>query len=209
MTVADIPMEGRLVNTKDFEKRLARLTGWTESEMDQRVRPLRDGGLFERGAGRHTPNLTALQASLILLQLVARRSTEASEVGRRTWDLKAVVPPGAPEWVRLLLEADKLPQIMSLAFELPESATIESLRLPSDGSYAWLTLRRGSLTCPVWFTADEEKTQWVSDHPDAYENQGATFVGQCFYMGAGTFAEIALGLKTEKQSGWVGDEAKA
>lgn len=96
---------------------------------------------------------------------------------------------------------------MTVSFELSNSVAIDSLRIPSDGSSAWMVLKRGEQTCAVWFTAETERREWVETHPATYLNQGATFVGQCFYMGHGTFEEIALGLKSSKESGWIGEKA--
>lgn len=197
------------MNTKDFERRLAFWSDWSESEIDQRIRPLRDGGVFGRGAGRHAPDLTPLQAALMLLQMVPRRATDAAVIGRQAWDLKAVIPPNAPEWAIEVLAYARLPEVMSVCFDLPDSVAIHSLRVQSNAAAAWMVLRRGDEICEVWFTSWDERRTWVEAHPETYHNQGTTFVGQCFYMGHGTFEEIALGLKTAKQSGWVGEKVSA
>lgn len=193
------------MNTKDFERRLTLLTGWTSSEVDQRMRPLREAGVLGRGAGRHTPSLTAVEAVVMLLQLGARRASEATDYGKHAWNLKAVTPPDAPEWIRVFLESERLVEVLAVALQSPHSVSVHSLRVASDASAAWVTFRRGSSFCEVWFTGSDEAREWVSAHPETYSNQGATYVGHNLFVGHAAFEEIVLSLDLTKQSGWVNE----
>lgn len=192
------------MNSKEFERLLAFLSGWTKSEVDQRTRPLRELGILDKGAGRHTPDLTHVHASTMLLTLVARRATDSLEITRKLLRLRAVLPPKAPEWLQLMLTGDRLVEALALVLASPDSAVIEDLRIQADGSIAWVTIRRGATSCRVWFTASDEARQFVADYPDAYYAQGGTYVGHCFCMGEGAFAEIALSLREKTESGGVG-----
>lgn len=192
------------MNSKEFERLLAFLSGWTKSEVDQRTRPLRELGILDKGAGRHTPDLTHVHASTMLLTLVARRATDSLEITRKLLQLRAVLPPKAPEWLQLMLTGDRLVEALALVLASPDSAAIADLRIPTNASHAWMTIRRGTSSYRVWFTESDKGRQFVADDPDTYYAQGGTYVGHCFCMGEGAFAEIALSLREKNGSGEAG-----
>lgn len=73
------------MKSRELEKLLAGLTGWTSSEIDQRMRPLRAEGLpafASTARGLHAPDIAPIHAAMMLLQLISRRAVDAGPVGR-------------------------------------------------------------------------------------------------------------------------------
>ena len=64
---------------KEFEKMLAEYTR-SAADMDLRIRGLRGSGHLPSIRGRHSPDINAEQAALMLLSLVSARAVEGGEV---------------------------------------------------------------------------------------------------------------------------------
>ena len=79
------------MNAKDFELKLSRYVR-TESDMDQRIRSLRETeNVFPSARGRHSPDLNAREATLMLLTLAPCKSVDGGKVASRV-NMLPVVP---------------------------------------------------------------------------------------------------------------------
>ena len=67
---------------KEFEKMLAEYTR-SAADMDLRIRGLRGSGHLPSIRGRHSPDINAEQAALMLLSLVSARAVEGGEIAAK------------------------------------------------------------------------------------------------------------------------------
>jgi len=76
------------MRAREFEHFIAKEAGLLPSEVDHRMRPLRESGLIPMGGrGPHAPNIECVHVGLMLLNLVSRRAADAFEVGEHAASL--------------------------------------------------------------------------------------------------------------------------
>lgn len=180
------------MNSKDFEHKLAFLTGFSASEIDLRMRALRRHGDVARGAGRHSPDLSPGHAALMILQLVARRATDALEAGLAARELRAVVPPTAPNGVRDALSDLSLLALLEGTLNGTGEATLQGATVAIDGTFATAVVEVGTERAEVYFTdLPRMQTDWVAAFPDRYADILGTALGHHFIIGTSTIRKLA------------------
>ncbi len=178
---------------------LVRHTGYSEGEIDQRMRPLRERKLIASGPrGLGALDLQPLEAALMVLSLVSRRSADAGFVTARAMDLKAVIPPDVANTP--LAEVGPLASV--LAAGLTGRATIfDRMEILCDGSMAWVDFSLDGHKRRVLFTDDPNVTEWVAEFPDTYDAQGATALSHRMVVTGDLVAQFALSLNDKDTAG--------
>ena len=180
--------------------------GYLPSEIDARLRPLRANDLLP-GGGASAPDLVSNQIALMILMMIPRRAVESYEVGLRAAKLRLLQPPG----LKAALGWDS-PEPLTFAGALVlllECLDLEwrAVRVEDDGRRAFITITRDGRAFDLVFVEDLEATAaTVGDDPARYEDQGAAYMGQAFFMGAGALKQIALTM-LHSESGWAEDGA--
>lgn len=192
------------MNARNAERSLARYSGLTESDVDQRMRPLRDKGLLPTGGrGPHAPEIEEDSAALMMLQLVSRRAVDAFSVGLIAADQARMVPyPCEPQPFGVPTPSEGVSLHTALIFLLqnPDFAW-SRLVVACDGRTAWLTIR------------PELVLVFSAEHPAppasvaAYDKLGSAYFGPTFTLSAAVVKNIAADLRQppEKRSGWTGE----
>lgn len=172
------------MNMRGFEAFCALHSGYRPSEIDQRVRPLRDMDLVPHGPrGPAAPHLDATQGAVAVLSMIARRAADTKDVVKRALNLKAVARDG---W--LPSEGQDIALVPMIALALSTSGVVERIEILGDASLAWVTLIIESERRTVLFTDDEKIVDFVTSFPDTYDATGAHYMGHRFVM-TGKLAE--------------------
>lgn len=197
------------MHIKRLERRLAKMGGFTESEVDHRMRSLRALGVLPASArGPGAQHVGAGHAALAILSLVAPTAAGAGQVAVRA----ACLP---------LLFGDeiyghrKLFGVLSSIIGFPEQSTgkYSHLRISSDGGLAVLATRCGTSPTEVLeikFTDNAEAQQRVRDGDGtAYRALGVGDFGRSLVIGGEVLAMLGLMIEDDKASNIDGKPADA
>lgn len=154
------------MKSRELEKMLAGLTGWTLSEIDQRMRPLRAEGLpafASTARGLHAPDIAPIHAAMMLLQLVSRRAVDAGQVGRTARQLCSV-----SEAIGTQIGPKGTSLTLFLTILLTNGAPLQPTRIEAtpDGKNAWLDFYSESDRCEgrFWFSNTHEPCDGAIEH---------------------------------------------
>lgn len=189
------------MNSRDFEKKLAKASGWPEREVDERIRPLRPATVLPIGGrGINAPNIDFWHAARMVMQMVPRRAVEAGEVGERAAELRPVPVPGTAAFP---VPGNTLVDALAWLFANPAFAW-HRLEVRADGRAAWITIDREGAPFDLYYSTDPERVAaGIGGSLTAYQNQGGGFCGHRFVIGAGAVQTLAYGLAAPIPSGWV------
>jgi hypothetical protein len=175
------------MTNRELQALLARLTGYPESEVDLRIRPLREKNLIPHGPrGPGAPQLDAGHVVVMLLAMVSRRATDALEIFGYAKDATLVSARG---------HAFQLPTNISLAeiltLAVKGECSIDQIEIGSTGRFAYVSYDEGGKSVKALFISDlaEPKTRKVvTAQPAIYERLGLG--AQRFVLVKEQFAEI-------------------
>jgi len=176
------------MRAREFHALLSRATGATIGEIDQRTRFLRATGNVKSGArGLAAPDIETTEAACMLLAMVSRRASDAGEIFLKTANLTAI-PIGGGK----LLDSAKLCTVIASIFSIPadwsDAMEVRRIEIEENGEYAWLRLAG----MDILFSNDQTIREWVSEFPDAYENQYGASARRHFVVGGGLLYQAAL-----------------
>ena len=194
------------MNLRSLEKILASRTGYSASEIDQRMRPLRELGMVPHGPrGPAAPHIEHIHAAIALLSLAARRATDVGPVVAKAIKMKAVPRAGL-----LPFDQDEIALVTAIASTLAGATIVERVEILPDASLAWVTFGGDGLTQRVLFTADKKTSDWVEEFPDTYDAQGEAYCGHRLVLTRAFLEQLALELADdEKAAGWMPEREKA
>ena len=177
------------MNMRGFEAFCARHSGYGPSEIDQRVRPLRELRLVPFGPrGPAAPHLEAMHGAFAVLSMVARRASDVKEVVQRAMKLQSVARDG---WRPLDHDVGLVAMI---ALALTDRNVVDRIEVFCDGSLAWVTLFLDGERRKVLFTDDEKIRDYVTAYPETYDATGAHYMGHRFVMTGALADALALEL---------------
>lgn len=178
------------MNAKDFEKMLAHYAR-TPSEVDQRMRGIRDAGMLPTVRGRHAPDLEPPQAVMAILALVSRRAVDSADV--------AVHLAGLPAVHRFHGDSDNCLQFfLERLINQPEGAEraqFDYLEIAEDGKFARAVLKDGS---KILFSDDMDLWNAVQAAPDTYDRASKFGCERVLHISAEFIDEVAQALSAEK-----------
>src|SRR5262245_9743467 len=184
------------MTARELEALLRLLSHYTESEIDQRTRPLRDWNLIPHGPrGANAPHLEPHHAALVLLTMVSRRAVDAGETAVRASKLKL-----APHRAINLPHETRLLSVLAKAISAGQPHIKRRFEALVDGSAAWYG-QSGEVTTALFLQARVIKA--ATKKAQLYESTGASLCNHRFVLGEGAFADLIGGFnRTDEKSGW-------
>jgi hypothetical protein len=178
------------MNSKDFEKILSPYVR-TPSEIDHRMREIRDAGMLPTVRGRYAPDIQTTQAVMAVLGLVSRRVHESADIAIRAAGLPAVARfPGDRDFT--------VEQYLESLIDNPEGkdrAQFEYLEIAEDGEFARAVLKDGS---KILFSDDMDMQNAVQAAPDTYDRASNFKFGRILHIPAAFIDEVAQAISAEK-----------
>jgi len=191
------------MTARELEALLRLLSHYTESEIDQRTRPLRDRNLIPHGPrGANAPHLEPHHAALVLLTMVSRRAVDAGKTAVRSAKLRL-----APHRAINLPQETELLSVLAKAFSADQPHIKRRFEALVDGSAAWVSYdQSGALATALFLEARAIKAATKKAH--LYESTGASLCNHRFVLGEGAFADLIGEFnRTSDKSGWrLGDD---
>lgn len=186
------------MKSRDLENLLVNLSGWSQSEVDQRLRPLRKIDVLPTLSGPHAPHLTATQAAAAILQMTARRSVDSLEVGGRAMGLP-MAPVGA---LTDVLKSASLLQFVAAFLGPVGTVRLQSLEVDCSGGSALATLI-GESGSPfrAYFTDDHGVLRLLTDHPEHLDTIGGASIGQKLIVSGGFLEQVRIELAEGDETG--------
>lgn len=182
------------MNAKQFEELLAERLSIAGSEADQRMRALRTAGIVPVGArGRHAPDITAIQASLMLLSMVSRRAVDAGPVAHRASNLRGVNTPFAANTT--------LGAFLAALIQNPAESLMRRVLIAEDGSSAWM-LPDAPNVYDEWLWIEPGEVEEIKNSGCEPSNFGRAYLGRRFVIGGGAIAQIGIEISKDMESGW-------
>lgn len=183
------------MRVRELEMMLAKTLNYPAGQIDQRMRPLREGGILPMGGhGLHAPNIEPIHAALMLLQLVSLRASDAGPIGHAAMNLELVPVPGAPNAFFDVDDSQRVTLGAALALLIMHpDLEWQQVEVACDGGRAWLTITWREELIKLVFAKDPASvSSVVGGKIERYRNQGAADIGHRFVMGAGQVKQIGL-----------------
>ncbi|WP_018263423.1 hypothetical protein [Methylobacterium sp. WSM2598] len=174
------------MKAKQFEGQLAKLLAVTPSEVDQRVRPLREAGELPSVRGRHAPEIEPALAAMMLLAMVPRRAGDSLTVMRRASALRCV---NGDE-----IDTQLATRLAHLLCE-PEESWMKRLMVAGDGSAAWMLTAKPGKPLAEWLWVDHNKREEFRTSGADPAKFGSTYLGWRFVMGGPALQMLGQFLK--------------
>jgi hypothetical protein len=136
----------------------------SNADVDARFRGLRKEGFLSGARGRHSPDITAQQAALFLLSMVATRAVEGASVGLGLSHLQAVH--------RKADTAETNPTLIDYLAELiaapgrTAAQGIVQIEISENPLYARVIFKDGNT---ILFTNDEDTHRSIQQKPELYD----------------------------------------
>lgn len=171
------------MTARELEALLQQLSGYSQSEIDQRIRPLRAANLIPHGPrGSNAPHMQPIDTVFALFAMISRRAVDAGPTAVRASALKLARRPEI-DWY----SGATLLEVLEDAFTTygPNINRFEAL---SDGSAAWIELDQDGKSTTALFV--EEKILKSKTKNKKYENFGSALCNHRFIVGRKALSEL-------------------